>query len=332
MPISQRSTGVLPTLNCRAYIHELAHIRSCLASPLLILLTGIFAPMPASDLLISGPVHGATLTIRASARTAGAVDSLTWQGREFINSYDHGRELQSAGSFDGYGECLNPTEAGSEKDGTGAAATSRLVTSKVSAQSLETTVEMAFWLAPGALYPRGCGSHADFRQAKNESARSRDLLVKRVEIGVPGVPDAISYDVTFETAEDHETAVFEALTAYLTPEFSDFFTWNPASGLLAALSDGPGEQPLPVIFSTPDRNFAIGVYVPDLPRAARSAAGYGRWRFNGNPQIAGWNTVKWNAVFREKPAPRGRYRYRCYVAVGALEDVQRTFGQLSRLR
>ena len=62
---------------------------------------------------ISAKVYGSQLTISTSARLAGAIGSLTWNGIEFINQDDHGRELQSASSFDGLGECFNPTEAGS---------------------------------------------------------------------------------------------------------------------------------------------------------------------------------------------------------------------------
>ena len=42
------------------------------------------------------------LAVGVSSRTAGAIDSLTWGGTQFINARDHGRELQSAAAFDGY--------------------------------------------------------------------------------------------------------------------------------------------------------------------------------------------------------------------------------------
>src|ERR1017187_10554437 len=153
------------------------------------------APRP--DLSISAKVNGSALTLRTSARMAGAIDSITWGGKQFINAYDHGRELQSASSFDGYGECLNPTEAGSDKDGPGPQSSSRLVSGKARGRTLETTIEMAYWLVPGTPYHTACGSHTDFRRAKNETVRSSDLLIKRVTIGVQGVPNAIAYDVTF---------------------------------------------------------------------------------------------------------------------------------------
>jgi len=263
----------------------------------------------AAALSISGNMHGSRLTIRTSQRNAGAIDSLTWRGKEFINTWDHGRELQSASSYDGYGECLNPTEAGSAPDGRGPTSSSRLVSSSAHHRTLRTTIEMAYWLAPGADYRRPCGSHQDFRRAKNETVRSSDRLIKQVRIE----NDVIDYDVTFVTAENHQSATFEALTGYMPPEFSEFLAFDPVNGRLVPLSDGPGEQPRPVVLSTPDHAYAMGIW-------AGGKAGFGRFRFP--------DTVKWNAVYRVSPAPKGRYSYHCFVAVGNLEEVRRTLQRL----
>ena len=119
--------------------------------------------------------------------------------------------------------------------------------------------------------------------------------------------DSIDYDVTFVTTEDHLSATFEALTGYMPPDFSEFLAYDPAAHALVPLTDGPGEQPLPVILATPDHNFAMGILSPH--------AGYGRFRFPND-------TVKWNAVYRESPVPKGRYHYRCSVFIGTLNDVR----------
>jgi hypothetical protein len=53
--------------------------------------------------------------ITTTSRLAGAIHSLQWNGKEFIDSADHGRQLQSACSFDNArhanAETFNPTEA-----------------------------------------------------------------------------------------------------------------------------------------------------------------------------------------------------------------------------
>ena len=52
---------------------------------------------PADDYVqrISAPVEGDPLEIAVSARFGGAVESLTWRGKEFINIYDHGRQIRA---------------------------------------------------------------------------------------------------------------------------------------------------------------------------------------------------------------------------------------------
>ena len=54
------------------------------------------APVVSGDAEISGLVGGQPLVIRTTSRLAGAIDSVKWAGVEFIDSHDHGRQLQSA--------------------------------------------------------------------------------------------------------------------------------------------------------------------------------------------------------------------------------------------
>src|SRR5579872_3822919 len=72
---------------------------------------------------IRGRAGASDIVITTTERLAGAIHSLTWNGKEFIDSFDHGRQLQSAANFDCDGaffpETFNPTEAGSRADGTG---------------------------------------------------------------------------------------------------------------------------------------------------------------------------------------------------------------------
>jgi hypothetical protein len=271
-------------------------------------------------------VFGSPLRLSASRRTAGAVSSITWRGREFLDAYDHGRELQSALSVDGLGECYNPTEAGSERDGTGPRSSSRLIRYLVTGNVLETEAEMAFWLAPGQKYPGGCGGRQEFFAAQNTEVRGGYRVRKRVTVGIGNLPNAIEYAAEFTIPRAHESATYEFATAYLPPEFSAFFTYDPATQRVAPLSDGPGEQTLPVILATPDRSFAMGVWSPD------PAARYGRFKFLDKPGTPGWNTVKWNCVFRAMDVAPGVYRNRCFVVVGTVDEVARTLGALSNAK
>ncbi len=282
------------------------------------------ADRPQGDSVIRGPALGSEIVITTTSRVAGAIHSLTWNGKEFLDSADHGRQMQSASNFDAGGpfvpEVFNPTEAGSMSDGAGETSTSRLLSLSAKGRFLETKSQMAFWLRPG--------EKSQGHPARNPAALSHHLLKKRVEIGYRDLPNVISYDVTFTVPEGerHTYAQFEAVTGYMPMEFSRFETFDPKSGELGKLDDGPGEQAKPVVFSTPDGHYAMGCDSPDQPSPGYETAGYGRFRF------AAEKVVKWNIVFRLRNAdgvPAGDYRYRNFVVVGDRQAVRET---LIRLR
>jgi hypothetical protein len=116
--------------------------------------------------------------------------------------------------------------------------------------------------------------------------------------------------------------VFEAVTGYMPPDFSRFLVYDPATKTSKPLSDGPGEQPLPVILSTESGGHAMGVYSPD------AGPGYGRFRFKAE------KVVKWNCVFRVTRAdgiPAGAFTYRSYIPVGTLDEVVASLARLHDL-
>ena len=100
---------------------------------MLLAICGMASELPNGDAQIRARAGGSEIIVTTAARFAGAIQSLTWDGVEFINSADHGRELQSACSFDNTSmanaETFNPTEAGSRSDGAGPVATRLLATS-----------------------------------------------------------------------------------------------------------------------------------------------------------------------------------------------------------
>ena len=198
------------------------------------------------DAKIENVAGNSKIVIRTTSRLAGAIDSLTWNGKEFIDSADHGRQLQSACSFhDGRGtfvpETFNPTEAGSRFDGAGTTSTSQLLSLSAEGNRLTTKSQMAFWLRPGE---RSAG-----QLARNKRALSNHRLTKQVSIGALGLPHAIEYVTTFTVPEGEEQRLgqFEAVTGYMPAEFENFYTFDIQENKLAVLSDGPGEQNLPIV-------------------------------------------------------------------------------------
>lgn len=284
------------------------------------------APLRAApgDGEIRARVGTSDLVIATSARFAGAIHSLTWGGVEFIDCTDHGRELQSAcsanlgrpGPF--WAEAWNPTEAGSRRDGAGPTSTSRLLTYSTTGGTLRTAVQMAYWLNPGEL--------SSGHPALNANALSDHVLRKQVRIGGPGGSNVLDYAVEFvvPAGEPHTFIQFEALTGYQPDSFSTFWTFDPATGQLGPLSDGPGEQSKPVILATADGTHAMGIFARPTPGAR--GPGYGRWRFESE------RVTKWNAVFRvahTNGVPAGTYRFQLHVPVGSLEEVRAALQRLA---
>ena len=275
------------------------------------------------DSIIRAPYGNSEIVIRTSARMCGAIRSLTWNGKEFINEADHGRELQSASNLDVdgdiQGETFNPTEAGSRDDGAKQTTTSRLLYLRADGADLVTTNQMAFWLLPG--------EKSGPNLAKNTNALSNHLLAKHVHIGVPNFPNVIDYTSTFILPHDekHVHGVFEALTGYMAYEFDQFFSFDFKTRALKTIDAGPGEESLPLIFSTKDGGHAMGIYSP--PDAKIPKRTYGRFKFDQQ------RVTKWNCVFRlNNPdgIPPAEYSCHMFVIVGTVEDVRTTMDALSR--
>ena len=283
------------------------------------------APVVSGDAELWGTIGGKPLVIRTTSRLAGAIDSIKWAGVEFIDSHDHGRQLQSAVNADIDGvyhvECYNPTEAGSVVDALGPKSTSRLEFLSVKDGVLSTRTRMAFWLAPGMK----SGGHF----AQNTTLRSDHVLSKQVRIGRPGMDHVLDYKVTFTVPSDrpHQFLQFEALTGYMPMAFTEELRFDAKTSTLVPLPRQDGEQPDPVVLSTPSGDHAMGVFTPTRPPAGQPAVGYGRFKFEHD------KVVKWNCVFRlRSPAgiKPGDYGYQLYVVIGTREDCRRTLAALTQ--
>ena len=282
------------------------------------------APAVSGDAEISGTIGGKPLVIRTTSRLAGAIDSVKWDGVEFIDSHDHGRQLQSALNADVDGvfhvECYNPTEAGSVVDALGPKSTSRLEFLSTKDGLLTTRTRMAYWLAPGMK----SGGHL----AQNTTLLSGHILNKQVRIGRPGMDHVLDYKVTFTVPADrpHKFLQFEALTGYMPWSFSEELRFDAKTETLVPLPRQDGEQRDPVVLSTPSGSHAMGVFTPERPRAGQPAVGFGRFKFEHE------KVVKWNCVFRlrqDKPIPP-HHSFQLYVVIGTREDCRRTLAALTQ--
>ncbi len=291
---------------------------------LLIFTTPICAQAIDGNSTIRTKAGDSEIVITTTNRLAGAIHSLTWNGKEFINSADHGRQLQSASSFSEgkmrhWAESYNPTEAGSRRDGAGPKSTSQLLFLKKSPTELQTISRMAFWLTPD--------EKSSGHDAINKQIVSDHILTKRVRLNPDNKPHRIAYDVTFSTPIGEQPAVaqFEALTGYMPFEFDHFWKFVPKTSQFEELSKTSGEQPFPVTLATADSKYAMGIFAPDHTAKGFGKPSYGRFEFPGA------KVVKWNCVFRkrdEKGLPPGDYSFAMTVLVGTLEDVRTSYIEL----
>ena len=252
---------------------------------------------------VHGPAFEASpIQICAYVRFAGAIGSLKWKGIEFIDHHDHGRELQTAVSYDSLGEGENPTEAGARSDGGAPISSSLLLGMKALGPTLATTSRMAFW--------------KPFHGAK----LSKTLLSKKVSIGWHEFPNVVQYDVSLRVAETHTRVAFEALTAYLPASFDQFYTYR--AGHLTPLSSPPGElamahQLKPIIVA--DRRHWVAMGIVSLEPA-----------LYGNGVFTNYHVTKWNVFFDEKPAsPPATYSHEILLAIGTLSDVERAMDAMT---
>jgi len=273
----------------------------------------------AGDMEISRTAGISPIVIKTCSKDAGAICSLKWHGKEFINDFDHGRQLQSASFFhDCSPDCpvFNPTEAGAAARFDGIypfpqGSSSQLIGYWNTSNQLATTTRMAWW------------DHS------YGQATSNHTLHKKVTIGYKGLAHVIEYLTYFAVPQDENYIgqMYEVVTGYMPPEFSKFWSFDPSPNNapnypLQPRSDKEKNN-LPVIVSTLDQGWAMGVYSQNHPRPSQfSNPSYRATRF---PDVAKWNTV---FRFTKRNGNLQDMAFQSYVIVGSLENVRISMIQL----
>lgn len=263
------------------------------------------------DRSLTVALAGDPLTLRSDRRFAGVISSLQFRGMEYVNAADHGRLLQSAVQFDGLGECLNPTQAGSSTDRE--RSSSHLLSFHAAGGLWETTTQAAWWNRRSADV---CTTPEGVRRRPAGGGRLSDVLIThRHRFGASFAPTAAESEVIVTLGSPRDGIIVEALTLYAPPAFATFHAWR--DGLLTLDDDlaNPGERFEPRILSTADGAHAFGF----LSRAG--PAGYGRWRFD--------DCSKLNIVYRLRgPRPARHLYFNLAWAIGTRAEVARAFSAI----
>lgn len=215
---------------------------------------------------ISAPALGHTLSVGTSSQFAGAVSSIKWNGKEFINNWDHGRQLQPNSQFFNRHQCYNPYESGSAHDGKSTSTSSKLLFLSASGNRLVSRTQMAWYLRiRDSLDPLlFCGDPAYWLPCPPYNGPLSDYRVeKTVTIGYAGIPNVIEYVSNLFIPEPVLKGL-NHVTAVLPFEFSAVRSYDVVSQDYRSLHLLSGEDDRIKVVATPDGSHAMGFYAPEL--------------------------------------------------------------------
>ncbi|MDP9100463.1 MAG: hypothetical protein M3N48_15945 [Verrucomicrobiota bacterium] len=233
---------------------------------LLICGTGTTRAQVNGNATIRGPVFNQELTLSTSSQFGGAVSSIKWNGKEFINNWDHGRQLQLNAQFFNRFICYNPYEAGSFYDTKDSTTSSKLLSLTASGNRLESTTQMAWYYhTHESLDPRDyCGDPAKWLPCPAYNGPLSNYQVhKTVTIGYAGIPNVIEYLTELHIPEPVQKALNNP-AAVLPYEFSSVRSYDVVSKGYRNVRSLAGEDDRLKVVSTADGNFAMGLYAPEL--------------------------------------------------------------------
>lgn len=268
---------------------------------------------------ISNPL----LSVGICRRDAGAVCSIVYDGHEFVNDYDHGRQLQIAWSYNDLGEAYNPTEAGSGDDFTKPTSTSKLLSVRVEGATLVTESHPAYWQRVG--------------QGRNIQETTQDTLRKKITLGYGGDLHVIVVDaeVTISpelTGPPIRKIRIEAPAFYTSSALTEHYQLDRRDGSMLKIPPPARpearhtgmndrmrlntERQRIAILSSPDGKYAAGVYTPQVDNF---------WTYSSYsiPRDLPANACNKVTARFEHAADTGRtYSYRSFVVIGDLATVK----------
>ena len=212
------------------------------------------------------PVFG-TISVSTSNQFGGAVSSIKWNDKEYINNWDHGRQLQLNMQFFNRYCCYNPYEAGSFEDGKGPTSTSKVLSLNASGNRLETNTQMCWNFKVFNDKPVAedfCGDPSQWLPVvPYTTPLSNYRAHKTITIGFAGIPNVIEYLID-EFIPESVLKGNNNLTAVLNYEFASLRSWDVVSKDYRDMRFLAGVDDRIKVVSTADGNYAMGWYAPEL--------------------------------------------------------------------
>jgi alpha-tubulin suppressor-like RCC1 family protein len=285
-----------------------------------------------------------TISVSTSSQFAGAVSSIKWGNKEFINDWDHGRQLSPNYQFFNRYICYNPYETGSLEDGSSSTTTSKLLSLTASGNSLESETQMAWYYKNFLSNPTvndACGDPSQWLPVTPYTTPLSNYHVhKKVTIGYASFPNVIEY-LTEVLIPEVVLKGINNPTAVLNYEFSTVGSWDVVSKTYRKLRALSGEDDRIKIASTANGSHAMGWYSPELLQPYRSPGSVNWWFVvppnpfypdpnNPSQPDPNFASVHIGSINRYDSfnGPGWYPQDRVYLVIGNLEEVKSTLGNL----
>jgi hypothetical protein len=271
-----------------------------------------------SESLLSISAGG--VTIQSNKVAGGAIWTWTWNGKEFVNDWDHGRQIQSALTWYDLGKKWNPTEAG---DTYGNNPVARRHGSPWAIFQNNSSAQQQTQSVPLEWLPWQVSGGGDDCVVAYMSMR----LGKQIDLNFNGMGPVVKYQTQIYTdvATSGATTV-EAPTGYLNYEFHRYWSYDATSTTLKETTNmdfTPASGYGGVIISDSTTNYAMGCYGA-LTSQGGSFTKFQLMSFPGGGGTGQYDqaTSKWNAVWTGTPLPAGWSYFNAWVMTGTTEQVR----------
>jgi hypothetical protein len=284
------------------------------------------------------PLTAGGVTIESNAVAGGSLWRWTWNGLQFVNGHDYGREIQSALFYENGSILYNPTEAGDEYTGPSYSNEEKHGSPLVQFTNSGTT-QMTRGV-PLEYIPSYFGGGVNHPVIYNDIRE----MGKNITLNYNNMGPVARYDTRWYLPGPLSTAnnpFIEIPTGYLRGMFNRYYTYDAVPGSLGTLTEVfPGQcdpyNPINfqtnyggVIISDATGAYAMGVY------GVHNSVGGPVTRFQlfdfvcgGGNGSGDYNTSKWSAMYYHLPLPAGYIQTTTWIASGSLAQVRQAMHDL----